>query len=75
MSLRNMGGKIFGYNSVATLGRRFEGQAKKVLDFPSTSEEGVLYPKIFPPIFLKTLQEKISKLLKMAQELDNQAIS
>ena len=25
---------------VATLGRRFEGQAKRVLDFPSTSEEG-----------------------------------
>ena len=25
---------------VATLGRRFEGQARRVLDFPSTSEEG-----------------------------------
>ena len=25
---------------VATLGRRFEGQARRVLDFPSTFEEG-----------------------------------
>ena len=26
---------------VATMGRRFEGQARRVLDFPSTSDEGV----------------------------------
>ena len=26
---------------VATLGRRFEGQARRVLDFPSTSDEGI----------------------------------
>ena len=26
---------------VATLGRRFENQARRVLDFPSTSDEGV----------------------------------
>ena len=26
---------------VATLSRRFEGQARRVLDFPSTSDEGV----------------------------------
>ena len=26
---------------MATLGRRFENQARRVLDFPSTSDEGV----------------------------------
>ena len=26
---------------MATIGRRFEGQARRVLDFPSTSDEGV----------------------------------
>ena len=26
---------------MATLGRRFEGQARRFLDFPSTSDEGV----------------------------------
>ena len=26
---------------MATLGRKFEGQARRVLDFPSTSDEGV----------------------------------
>ena len=54
---------------VVIMGRRFQGQTRRTLNFATTSDEGegkgketavLLYPKIFPPIFLKTLQEKSS---------------
>ena len=70
--------QISGHSSVqssSTFGSRKAQKPIYTLRFKKIEQGQLLYPKIFPPIFLKTLQEESPKLLKIAQVLDNQVIS
>ena len=70
--------QIFGHSSVqssSTFGSRKARTPIYILRFKKIEQGKLLYPKICPPIFLKTCQESSPRLFKMAQELDTQITS
>ena len=70
--------QISGHSSVqlsSTFRSRKEDKPIYILRFKKIEQGQLLYPKIFPPIFLKYISSEVLKLLKEVQELTRQTLS